>query len=200
MYILITSNLDPYFSLKSWNCLNTFWLYVYSNSSMLDFDRNLYQWLYIKNMFYFSVEGFRMAKNVVDSNSGKLESTKTRPWPNVFSILGQRRRRWLTLNQHWLNMSWLPSNTRLWSNTGYMLTINPIPDERLLFRPIGHERVYLPLCKVADTPFHIQGGDFLRRRKDLKFWKRRDLAQYYTQFRFLSPNNNIHRGPKPPVF
>ena len=22
---------------------------------------------------------------------------------------------------------------------------------------IGYERVYLPLCKVADTPFHIQG-------------------------------------------
>ena len=142
----------------------------------------------IKNMFYFSVEGFRMAKNVVDSNSGKLESAKTRPWPNVFSIVGQRRRRWLTLNQHWLNMSWLSSNTRLWSNTGFMLTINPIPDQRFLFRPIGHERVYLPLCKLADTPFHIQGGDFLRRRTDLKFWKRRDLAQYYTQFRFFSAN------------
>ena len=24
-------------------------------------------------------------------------------------------------------------------------------------RPLGYERVYLPLCKVADTPFHIQG-------------------------------------------
>ena len=24
-------------------------------------------------------------------------------------------------------------------------------------RPPGYERVYLPLCKVADTPFHIQG-------------------------------------------
>ena len=23
--------------------------------------------------------------------------------------------------------------------------------------PIGYERVYLPLYKVADTPFHIQG-------------------------------------------
>ena len=23
-------------------------------------------------------------------------------------------------------------------------------------RPIGYERVYLTLCKVADTPFHIQ--------------------------------------------
>ena len=26
-------------------------------------------------------------------------------------------------------------------------------------RPVGYERVYLPLCKVADTPFHIQGDD-----------------------------------------
>ena len=25
--------------------------------------------------------------------------------------------------------------------------------------PLGYERVYLPLCKVADTPFHIQGDD-----------------------------------------
>ena len=24
-------------------------------------------------------------------------------------------------------------------------------------RPLGYERVYLPLHKVADTPFHIQG-------------------------------------------
>ena len=29
----------------------------------------------------------------------------------------------------------------------------------LIQRPIGHERVYLPLYKVADTPFHIQGDD-----------------------------------------
>ena len=26
-------------------------------------------------------------------------------------------------------------------------------------RPLGYERVYLPLYKVADTPFHIQGDD-----------------------------------------
>ena len=25
---------------------------------------------------------------------------------------------------------------------------------------LGYERVYLPLCKVADTPFHIQGDEF----------------------------------------
>ena len=27
----------------------------------------------------------------------------------------------------------------------------------IYYRPLGYERVYLPLCKVADTPFHIQG-------------------------------------------
>ena len=30
----------------------------------------------------------------------------------------------------------------------------------LNIRPLGYERVYLPLCQVADTPFHIQGDDF----------------------------------------
>ena len=28
-------------------------------------------------------------------------------------------------------------------------------------RPLGYERVYLPLCKVADTPFHIQGHEVM---------------------------------------
>ena len=27
------------------------------------------------------------------------------------------------------------------------------------FRPFGYERVYLPLCEVADTPVLIQGDD-----------------------------------------
>ena len=26
-------------------------------------------------------------------------------------------------------------------------------------RPFGYKRVYLPLRKVADTPFHIQGDE-----------------------------------------
>ena len=26
-------------------------------------------------------------------------------------------------------------------------------------RPLGYKRVYLPLCTVADTPFHIQGDE-----------------------------------------
>ena len=28
-------------------------------------------------------------------------------------------------------------------------------------RPLGYERVYLPLCKVADTPFHTQGAEMM---------------------------------------
>ena len=32
--------------------------------------------------------------------------------------------------------------------------------------PRGYERVYLPLYKVADTPFHTQGNDML----NLKFY------------------------------
>ena len=31
-------------------------------------------------------------------------------------------------------------------------------------RPSGYERVYLPLCEVADTPFHIQGDEMLVQR------------------------------------
>ena len=27
----------------------------------------------------------------------------------------------------------------------------------VIIRPLGYERVDLPLCKVADPPFHIQG-------------------------------------------
>ena len=33
------------------------------------------------------------------------------------------------------------------------------------FRHLGYERVYLPLGKVADTPFHIQGDDLCSRNK-----------------------------------
>ena len=28
-----------------------------------------------------------------------------------------------------------------------------------ILRTIGYEKVYLPLCEVADTPFQIQGDD-----------------------------------------
>ena len=36
-----------------------------------------------------------------------------------------------------------------------------IVDVSILYRPLRHERVHLPLYKVADTPFHIQGGEIL---------------------------------------
>ena len=31
----------------------------------------------------------------------------------------------------------------------------------MIFHPLGYERVDLPLHKVADTPFHIQGDDLI---------------------------------------
>ena len=31
-----------------------------------------------------------------------------------------------------------------------------------MYHHLGYERVYLPLCKVADTPFHIQGDGITR--------------------------------------
>ena len=30
---------------------------------------------------------------------------------------------------------------------------------RTIYRPLGYGRLYLPLCKVADTSFHIQGDE-----------------------------------------
>ena len=30
-------------------------------------------------------------------------------------------------------------------------------------RPLGYEKVYLPLYKVAYTPFHIQGGRLIEK-------------------------------------
>ena len=32
----------------------------------------------------------------------------------------------------------------------------------LFICPLGYERVYLPLYKVADTPFYIRGDDLLQ--------------------------------------
>ena len=32
-------------------------------------------------------------------------------------------------------------------------------NSKYAYRPLVYERVYLPLCKVADTPFYIQGDD-----------------------------------------
>ena len=40
-----------------------------------------------------------------------------------------------------------------------------------IYRPLGYERVYLPLYKVADTPFQIQGDDILSKQGDGNFQK-----------------------------
>ena len=34
-----------------------------------------------------------------------------------------------------------------------------LSSNKQIYHPIGYEKVYLPLCKVADTPFHIQGDE-----------------------------------------
>ena len=34
-------------------------------------------------------------------------------------------------------------------------------EKSVINRPLGYERVYLPLCKVADTPFHIQEDEMI---------------------------------------
>ena len=31
----------------------------------------------------------------------------------------------------------------------------------IVIRPLGYEKVYLPLYKVADSPFHIQGDGIM---------------------------------------
>ena len=36
-----------------------------------------------------------------------------------------------------------------------------IHHDTYIYRPLRYERVCLPLCKVADTPFHIQGDDII---------------------------------------
>ena len=49
------------------------------------------------------------------------------------------------------------SLTTLW------ITIIFYVDDLSIYRPLGYERVYLPLYKEADTPFHIQGDDIVHR-------------------------------------
>ena len=43
--------------------------------------------------------------------------------------------------------------TRFLVNVSHVIVIVSI------YRFLGYERVYLPLCEVADTPFHIQGDE-----------------------------------------
>ena len=43
------------------------------------------------------------------------------------------------------------------------MTDKVIYDNQDVFRLLGCERVYLSLCKVADTPLHIQSDDIMWR-------------------------------------
>ena len=79
-----------------------------------------------------------------------------------------------------------------------------------LIRPIGYEMVYLPLCKVADTPFHIQGDgmstsqknhsdpgftkiSFETSLKQTEDWREADKSD---RLRWLRPNiNNSNYHP-----
>ena len=45
------------------------------------------------------------------------------------------------------------------SRVFWLNTVLEEKDEIISNRPFGYERVYLPLWKVADTPFHIQGDE-----------------------------------------
>ena len=42
-------------------------------------------------------------------------------------------------------------------------------DQEYKIRPLGYERVYLPLRKVADTPFHIQGDELFKDSSHILF-------------------------------
>ena len=50
------------------------------------------------------------------------------------------------LTRHWINVCWADVLCGL-----LVLKMN-----LSTYRPLGYERVYLPLHKVADAPFHIQ--------------------------------------------
>ena len=49
----------------------------------------------------------------------------------------------------------------------YMVKSHFVFAHRFTLHPLGYERVYLPLCNVADTPFHIQGDDFVEKTHEV---------------------------------
>ena len=53
-------------------------------------------------------------------------------------------------------------------------------------RPLGYERVCLPLYKVEDTPFHIQGGE----------WEPK-LPDYPVLLLFCRASDEPHAAVKP---
>ena len=73
-----------------------------------------------------------------------------RRWANVGLMLGQRRRRWPNIKP--------TLGQRLYHVFTWMI------EEVLLFptfSSLGGKRVHVPVCEVADTPFHTQGDDLL---------------------------------------
>ena len=41
------------------------------------------------------------------------------------------------------------------------ITVKDCYCKLIIYRPLGYERVYLPIYKVADTLSHIQGGRYM---------------------------------------
>ena len=52
-------------------------------------------------------------------------------------------------------------------------------------RPLGYERVYLPLYEVADTPFHIQGAKLFQFKTQLQDLWSFNVKAYITLKYFL---------------
>ena len=57
----------------------------------------------------------------------------------------------------------MSSTLLVWSDLYFLVTYMLLQIHLFVFHKsaLGYERVYLPLCKVADTPFHIQGDEIL---------------------------------------
>ena len=58
----------------------------------------------------------------------------------------------------WSTKKWLKKYFRIWK---LMLWGLKMVMRAKKYRPLGYERVYLPLYKVADASFHIQGDDIM---------------------------------------
>ena len=55
------------------------------------------------------------------------------------------------------------------------LRIEKINMQNCIFRHLEYEQVYMPLCKVADTPFYIQGDE---------------ICNFYVDFFVIYPNKS----------
>ena len=112
--------------------------------------------------------------------------------PGVSLLLSptqQTQNIWITFIQCWTNVEDVgPTLYKCHANVLYFLkclikdcikvTCPPPPIismwnvNWITFRPLGCERVYLPLHKVADTPFHTQKNDLLFSCKRSRLMKR----------------------------